>query len=130
MAMKPWKTRSVATATRNRQFAERMLARTNPAPPDLEWAAVAAFYAAVHLVNAYLFELLGLSPSTHEERGGMLARVSDLRRVSAEYEMLRVVAGNARYAPLYTIPAEQLRSLLDTELTAIENAVLPRLQQE
>jgi hypothetical protein len=130
MPLKPWTSRSLATAERNRQFAERSIARANPIPPDLEWAAVAAFYSAVHLVNAYLFELLGLSPGTHEERGGLLARVSDLRRIHAEYEMMRVVAGNARYSPLYTLSEEHLRSLLDAELAAIENAVVPRLHQE
>lgn len=37
-------------------------------PPPFEWGAVVAVYAAVHYVNAFLYERLGFTPDGHIEK--------------------------------------------------------------
>jgi hypothetical protein len=61
------------TAERNRDLARLLLAPSMAASlsthgfrqPPYEWVAVIVFYAAVHYVNAYLWERLRLEPNDH-----------------------------------------------------------------
>lgn len=58
-------------ATRNRELAHVLMAPAlspNMQPPPFDWAVVAAFYAAVHYVNAYLREKQRYEPRDHAGR--------------------------------------------------------------
>lgn len=68
-----WRTElHLATASQNRDFAAILVNTYDDAPPSLNWAAVAAFYAAVHYVNAYLWEIARVEPSNHLERAKLI----------------------------------------------------------
>src|SRR5581483_200027 len=67
-------------------------------PPPLEWAAVAAFYAAVHYVNAFVFERLGQSPRDHRVRRGLVVRAAELRAVAGAYDTLFDLGWHALHA--------------------------------
>ena len=86
-------------ARRNRDVADALAgaaAQGIISPPALEWAVVAAFYAAVHYVNAYLWEKLRAEPRDHRERTNMVARVHALRAAFKAYRNLQDLAFQAR----------------------------------
>jgi HEPN domain len=120
----------LARARRNRDVADAL---TNPAtrgiinPPAFEWAVVAAFYSAVHYVNAYLWEKLRHEPSNHEGRANMVNRVSDLRSAARSYRRLQSLAYQARYAPEFSISPSDAVDAVQTDLRAIERAVVSAL---
>ena len=62
----------VETAQRCRDIANLLLDATSPTPPPYEWAIVLMFYAAVHYVNAYLWERQRFEPADHLERQQMV----------------------------------------------------------
>jgi hypothetical protein len=109
----------------NRAFLNTGLASTNPA-----WAAVVAFYAAVHLIE----RLAAAEPRgpvhhrTHFERRQYLIRHRQHRAIFAAYNTLQEAAEISRYGTvnqfnaLYTAVTVQ-SELIDTHLVAIENYV-------
>lgn len=114
-----------AKHTSNRAFLNTGLAATNP-----EWAAVVAFYAAVHLIE----RLAAAEPHgpvhhrTHTDRRLYLARHRQHRAVFNPYDILQEAAEVSRYGTvgqfnaLYTAATVQA-DLIDTHLVAIENYV-------
>ncbi len=95
MALKPETEDYLARAERNRTVARVFCdPQQNPAlqPPPLEWAAVAAFYAAVHYVQALLWERWGLRPTDHPARRGYVVRTQPLRTVLGAYDILADLA--------------------------------------
>ena len=60
---------------------------------------VAAFYAGVHLVNAYLWEVHRFEPRTHHQRQSYVTRDPVLEAVQAEYRSLAELGWAARYDP-------------------------------
>lgn len=93
-----------------------------PAPPPYEWAVVLMFYAAVHHVNAYLWERQRFEPADHVERQHMLRLAAVLRPVYGAYGRLRTTAYNARYRSRFRITATEAEELL-ADLDRIEAAV-------
>jgi hypothetical protein len=130
MTVEPRTREHLETAARNRDIASGLL---DPAssiriqPPPLEWAVVAAFYSAVHYVNAYLWERQRYEPRDHAARQSAVARVPDLRPASASYTNLRDLAFAARYIPGYRLPRRIAEQALRVDLVAVETAVLTAL---
>jgi hypothetical protein len=118
------------TARRNQEIA-RVLLRgvVDPSiqPPPFEWAAVLGFYAAVHYVNAYLWEKLRYEPRDHDDRARQVCRVSGLRSLDGAYGRLRGRAFLARYKPEFRLSAAEAQTLLDVDLAQIEQTILSAL---
>src|SRR5437016_1157812 len=90
----------LSRAEGNRQVAQLLLnlaQPTGPQPPLLQWAAVAAFYSAVHYVNGFLWERLGQDPNDHRVRRQFVARTAGLRHVLGAYDTLADLGWHARY---------------------------------
>ena len=115
------------TAADNRNFAVRIYRDADAQAADLRWAAVAAFYAAVHYVNGYLWERLNLEPRDHNERSTFVSTVRELRSMNANYRRLRDTGYDARYVPRTRISRSRLGNLL-ADLEAVRSAVLSELQ--
>lgn len=115
------------TAAENGDFARRIHGDETAHVVDLRWAAVAAFYAAVHYVNGYLIERLHIEPRDHNERAMYVSRTRDLRGVNASYHRLRSSGFNARYVPRARLSRIELTDVLD-DLEAVRVAVLNALQ--
>jgi hypothetical protein len=84
MALKPETSQHLARAEHHRDVAwmlcEPQEAATVQALP-VDWAAVAAFYAAVRYVHAFLWERYSLAPTDHPSRAGYVARTNPLKQV-------------------------------------------------
>ena len=69
----------LATAERNRIVAGLVIGESDVQQVSNEWAVVVAFYAAVHLVNAFLWERQSFEPLNHEERSRLAFTIAELR---------------------------------------------------
>ena len=58
-------------ARRNQAFAERLLSEFATDSTSVQWAVIAAFYVAVHCMQAHLMTL-GHDPKNHAERGSRI----------------------------------------------------------
>jgi len=67
-----------------------------------DWQAVALFYAALHLVDAYLAKQ-GIDPGSHGSRNNKVAK--QLPSVWSEYQDLYELSKTARYHPDQQITA-------------------------
>lgn len=63
--------------------------------PQIDWALVALFYAAMHYVEAYLAPAVHLK--SHEARDTYISREAHLRLIFKEYAHLKYFGFNARY---------------------------------
>lgn len=125
------RTRSyLQTAERNAGFASSLLDGGAAIPGANEWGTVAAFYAAVHVVNALLFERIGFEPATHGEREAAIARFPVFRRLSASYLRLRDFGFRARYSPGFFVPRTDFRDLVEVDLVTVENEIRRLLDEE
>ena len=88
-------------------------------PPPYEWAAVMAFYSAVHYVNAALWEMKGIDPGGHQNRSGLLAAEPKLRACASEYRQLEDHGAKARYNPRYRLQEHQARELVGVALSTV-----------
>jgi hypothetical protein len=68
----------------------------------LEWQIITVFYAAVHLVQAYLRDKTKMYPQTHEERDRLISSLETLRAIYPNYQELKHLSVTARYACLPT----------------------------
>jgi hypothetical protein len=121
--MQPETEEHLATAERNRRFAEGALADPDSLPALREWGAVAAFYGAVHYVNALLFERFAYEPRNQAERTAAINRVSELRALRRHYQRLNDAGYRARYVPMYAVSDERLRQLVEVHLRRIGDDV-------
>ena len=78
--------------------AERLAERL---PEDREWSCVVRFYAALHLVNAYLIDKsqIHFDPEAAEHMGRKKAmdRCPELRDVPKRYRQLKDISESVRY---------------------------------
>ena len=119
----------LATAARNRTVAGLLIGEPDALPVSNEWAVVVAFYAAVHLVNAMLWERQSLEPLNHEERSRFVFRIAELRPIAQIYQRLSVNAYHARYTPEYRINSRRARQLASTDLSLIESTIVTALNR-
>lgn len=120
----------LVTALENRDFAHALIDSSDHGAVAVRWAAAIAFYAAVHYVNAYLWERLRIEPANHQERGEFVSRVSDLRLMRRYYIHLQAFAFDARYSPSFRPRSEVVRDLIEVDLEAVRVAVLRVLDAE
>lgn len=112
------------TAERNQALAYTLLqSAASMQPSPLEWAAVVAFYSAVHFVNAFCWETHTFEPGSHRGRRIEVGRHFP-RAVAASYRSLNDAGWDVRYMPLYTIAPADVSELLDLRLAAVRSAVL------
>ncbi len=86
------------------------------------WATICAFYAAVHYVNAWLWENVQVKPRDHAERRSFVASMAVLRPMASAYFRLQERGYDARYRVGYQITAENLTDLLERELHQIRRS--------
>lgn len=67
-----------------------------------EWQVITVFYAAVHLVQAYLRAKTTEYPQTHAERDQLIVTMKVLNPIYKPYQELKHMAVTARYACLPT----------------------------
>jgi len=91
-------------------------------PPPLEWAAVVAFYSAVHYVNAALVKK-GMKVKRHDERANAIAAISDLRQAGVPYQSLFTFGYNARYLPGFKISLSDVQRAVNVDLAEVEAIV-------
>ena len=118
----PSATQHQAKADRNRVYLDSGLAAIHP-----DWAAVVAFYAAVHLVEklAALERSGPLHNATHGGRQRWLTAHRQHRRIFREYEELKRASELSRYGTInqfeQAFDSESVQSqLIDVHLAVIE----------
>ena len=111
------------TARRNRDLAHALSNANEFQPSPLEWVGVIAFYAAVHYINAYLWEKLHYEPRNHDERQRVVTTVADLKAAAVSYTRLRSIAYQARYNPGFRLSRSEADIALRIDLYAVEIAV-------
>ena len=120
--MDPKTRQHLALAARNRDLA-RALVSGSIRPTPGEWGVVVAFYAAVHYVNAYLWEQRRVEPANHGER---LARVRGERTLQAcreAYRHLQHAGYLARYDVTFRLPERRAARLVRDDLGIVEATV-------
>lgn len=114
------------TAERNRDLATELVS-THMQTPPFDWVVVIAFYAAVHYVNAYLWERDNrYDPGNHKNRGAKARTLPDLRRINRQYRRLNGLAYDVRYVETYRLNRAAAQSALN-DLRDIETQIRPLL---
>jgi hypothetical protein len=117
--------RHIQTAERNRLIASSLLdteiASIQSSPH--EWVAVIAFYAAVHHVNAYLWEARRYAPPDHRNRNHVIEGDPVLRRFRDANARLFATGFRSRYVPAFRLPEQDARDLIDVDLEAVRETV-------
>ena len=111
-------------AKQNVRFAESFDLKNTP---YLDWVVTAYFYAALHLVDALLWEVDGLNPASHLDRRVYVKDKPYLRPISSEYRSLKDHSEDARYR-LITMSSAKVENTIIPLYKAIENHILPQLQ--
>jgi hypothetical protein len=116
----------LAKADHHRQVAQALvgpLASQISDSPPLDWAVVAAFYAAVHYVNVYLWETRQYDPGTHPNRGAAVQAEPVLRPAAQAYRRLQDLGFQARYVAHFQPRAQSIQDRVQIDLEAIRHAV-------
>jgi hypothetical protein len=92
-------------------------------PPAFEWAAVIGFYAAVHYVNGYLWEVRRYEPPDHESRNRLVRGDPGLRPCLDAYDRLLEAGFRARYVPGFRLLEQHARELVDVDLGEVRRVV-------
>lgn len=93
---------------RFRHMAASARRQSESSPDDREWACVALFYAALHLLDAYLIaKQPGANLDTHSARNRAIAVNSELRRFGNAYRMLQNISEEIRYIPTHSTSPEE-----------------------
>ena len=118
-------------SARNRDLARTLLdpalAGLQPAP--WEWVAVIAFYAAVHAVNAYLWETRRFAPRSHGERSTEVRFNLPISACRTSYQNLSHAGYYARYDEEFSLTEQEARELLDVDFRHVEVTVMQALGQ-
>lgn len=117
----------LTNALENRDFARALLEPSEFGVVAVRWAVVVGFYAAVHYVNAYVWERLRIEPGNHQERGAFISRIADLQPMRRHYIRLQTTAFDARYSAVYRPSSVVVRDLVETDLETVRVAVLRAL---
>ena len=113
-----------------RDFANIIRTTQGGTPAGRNWASIIAFYAAVHYVNAYLWQVARFAPANHESRGAVLDRWPPLNAVTTSYEHLRDAGFRARYLPTYRVAPSLVDRLLDVDLRIVERVVRSQISPQ
>lgn len=114
----PSRDRHIEAARDNQALAENLLGTSWKG-----WAAIAAFYSALHWVDAYLATMVnGIHPNSHESRENAIARFTDLRPIQPHYGRLRTASERARYF-LAKLDEAEVRALLEEDLRLVREHI-------
>jgi hypothetical protein len=111
-------------ARRNRSLAEELLAHPTAEETHVQWAVTAAFYCAVHCIQAHLLER-NIDPISHAERAYWSGQPAagfptDVRNA---YFWLKARSEKARYRLGIFAPGFVRRRVLDERLKRITDFV-------
>jgi len=115
----------LARARQNFEFASSFDLNTTP---YLDWVATAYFYAALHLVDALIWQIEGADPEDHSARHTYLRRWY-LSGISVEYRDLKNLSEDARYR-LITFSKPKIENHIVPLYDEIERHVLQVLEQK
>ncbi len=110
-------------AEHNLRFAKSFDLETTP---YIDWVVVAYFYAALHLVDALLWEKENLNPDTHEVRTAWVKNKWYLRAIRDEYRELKDRSEDARYR-LLTFTKRKVEENVIPLYNTIANHILQQL---
>ena len=110
-------------AAQNLEFAQKF---DLPKTKYIDWAVAAYFYAALHLVDALLFEKQKIDPGNHEFRTNFVKTKDYLTGIKNEYIVLKNKSENARY-DLIPFTSAKVEQEIITRYKAIEEHVLQQL---
>ena len=113
----------LARARQNLAFAQQFNLKTTP---YLDWVVTAYFYAALHLVDALLWEKDKVPGGLHEIRRDYVKSKSYLRAIRDQYKELKDHSEDARYR-LITMTSTRIEQKIIPLYKAIEDHILPQL---
>ena len=94
-----------------------------------DWIVIAAFYQALHWVDAF-FALENYHPRRHGERKGAVERHRDLERIGDSYTRLYDASIDARYEPFtYQNDPDIVEALLEEDLALIATHINELIDQ-
>jgi uncharacterized protein (UPF0332 family) len=115
----------LARAKQNIRFAGSFDLKTTP---YLDWVVTAYFYAALHLVDALLYDKDHLNPELHEHRRDYVKGKWYLRGISTEYRSLKDHSEDARYR-LITMTSTKVEKTIIPLYKAIESHIVPQIRE-
>jgi hypothetical protein len=116
----------IETAQQHQQLAQALLdPRAASGLPEsrFAWAAVAAFYAAVHYIHGYLWERHRANPRSHPARNQRVRRDPILQRCEDAYSTLQEVSLRVRYSRGSELSEALARDLGEVDLAHVEATV-------
>ena len=119
----------LAKAQANRTYAVEVLDDEDASQAALNWAGVAAFYAAMHYVNAYLWETARLEPANHLDREAIIGNWPALAPLSQAFRALFTYSIDIRYAPQFQLRRADLRRMIERDLARIARTVEHELRE-
>ncbi len=126
--MDPFTRQIFSTGDENRAIAQLLAAQeASIADVARRWAAISAFYAGVHYINAWLWEHLQVEPRDHAERRVFVLTVSTLKPAANAYVRLQDHGYDARYRIGAHISPEKLNELLEGDLRTVRSVVIQSL---
>ena len=112
----------------NVELAQRIL---QSLPEDSDWSCVVMFYAALHLMTAYLVAKHNVSfdpmESGHPERKRAMEKCPELRDSPLRYRHLKDISEQVRYDPGFVFGKHHLEQARG-HLNKITGIVEPKLQ--
>ena len=114
-------------ADRHRSLAHALIAPAQArllTPPPLDWALVAGFYAALHYVQAYVWETQHYRAGTHDDLRDTIRRTYQLRSIEFQYRQLLDRSWQVRYLHEFSITLQDATDLLTRNLEPIRQVVL------
>jgi hypothetical protein len=101
-------------------------------PDDEAWSCVVRFYAAVHLINAYLIDKsqVRFDPASaeHTERKKAMDRCPELRDAPKRYRQLKDISESVRYDAGFKYSDEHHKAV-KTHLDRIVAIVEPKIKK-
>jgi uncharacterized protein (UPF0332 family) len=94
----------------------------------IDWVVTAYFYAALHLVDALLYEKEQIPGETHKIRKEYVKTKAYLREIRNQYRTLKDHSEDARYR-LITMTSHKIEETIIPLYKEIENHILPQLPQ-
>lgn len=127
MSVDPVTGQHLSLAGRNQALAWTLLDGTVQPVPS-EWASVVAFYAAVHYINAYLWERLRVEPRNHRERGMYVETDVRLAACRLAYRRLQDAGYRARYNVTFRLSEQRARELVAVNLATVHRTLIAALE--
>jgi len=90
-----------------------------------DWAVTGLFYAALHLVDAFLSKK-GVSVEDHKTRSWYVASVSELKPIYGDYRAMYDYSVNARYK-MHVLNVESLNDIYSSFYLKIRRTLLKYL---